>query len=115
MIRQVIAAAVCALMLSSCTVYHPAPVLYAPASPSAYERSWNATLGAFQDQGVAISSADRSTGIVRGRRGETEIIANLSTQSDGSVRVQFNTRGANAQDPHLIDRVSQSFDARMGR
>jgi hypothetical protein len=92
MIRQVIAAVVCALMLSSCTVYHPAPVVYAPARPSAYERSWNATLGAFQDQGVPISSADRSTGIVRGRRGETEIIANLTTQSDGSVRVQFNTR-----------------------
>ena len=102
-------------MLGSCAVYQTAPGVYAPARPSAFERSWNAALGAFQDQGLTISSADRSTSTIRGHRGGTELTANLRTQADGSVRVQFNTVGGSAQDPQLIDRVSRSFDVRMGR
>ena len=34
---------------------------------------------------------------------------------DGSVRVEFTTSGATAQDPGLIDRVTRSYNARMGR
>jgi hypothetical protein len=34
---------------------------------------------------------------------------------DGSVRVQFNTAGATAQDPGLIDRISRAYERRMGR
>ncbi len=108
-------ALVASAMLGSCTVYQTAPGVYAHAPPSAFERSWNAALGAFQDQGLAISSADRPTGMIRGHRGGTELTANLRTQADGSVRVQFNTVGGSAQDPQLIDRVSRSFDVRMGR
>jgi hypothetical protein len=52
--------------------------------------------------------------MIRGHRGATELTANLRTQADGSVRVQFNTVGGTAQDPQLIDRVSRSFDVRMG-
>jgi hypothetical protein len=119
-VRRTIAAAGLAglSLLGGCTVYQTAPGVYAPAPPSppsAFDRSWNAALGAFQDQGLAISSADRSTGTIRGHRGGTELAANLRTQADGSVRVQFNSVGGNAQDPQLIDRVSRSFDVRMGR
>lgn len=116
-VRRIIAAAALAgsALLGGCTVYQTAPGVYAPAPPSAFDRSWNAALGAFQDQGLAISSADRSTGMIRGHRGGTELAANLRTQADGSVRVQFNTIGGSAQDPQLIDRVSRSFDVRMGR
>ena len=116
-IRRTIAAATlaAAAMLGSCAVYQTAPGVYAPVPPSAFERSWNAALGAFQDQGLTISSADRSSGMIRGHRGSTELTANLRTQADGSVRVQFNTVGGSAQDPQLIDRVSRSFDVRMGR
>ena len=116
MIRRTIVAVAFAgtAMLGGCTVYQPAPGVYAPAPPSAFERSWNAALGAFQDQGLTISSADRPTGMIRGHRAGTELTANLRTQADGSVRVQFNTVGGSAQDPQLIDRVSRSFDVRMG-
>jgi len=31
------------------------------------------------------------------------------------VRVEFNTAGATARDPDLINRVSRSYDRRMGR
>ena len=80
-----------------------------------FDRSWNAALASFEDQGVAVSSADRSTGMIRGRRGDIELTANLRTQADGSVRVQFNRVDATTQDPQLMKRVSRSFYARMGR
>jgi hypothetical protein len=116
-IRRTGAAAVLVGMaiLGGCTYYQTAPAVYAPARPSAFERSWNAALGAFEDQGVQVSSADRSTGVIRGRRGNVEMFANLRTQGDGSVRVQFKTAGPSGQDPELVNRVSRSFDVRMGQ
>jgi len=39
----------------------------------------------------------------------------MRTQADGSVRVEFNTAGATSRDPDLINRVSRSYDRRMGR
>ena len=41
--------------------------------------------------------------------------ANLRAQADGSVRVELNTSGATGQDPGLIERISRSYDRRMGR
>ena len=41
--------------------------------------------------------------------------AGVRTQADGSVRVEFNTAGATGQDPQLIERISRSYDRRMGR
>jgi hypothetical protein len=36
-------------------------------------------------------------------------------QPDGTVRVEFNTSGATARDPNLINRISGAYDRRMGR
>ena len=119
-LRLTIAAAAIAgtAILGGCTYYQTAPGVYSttpPTPPSAFERSRNAALGAFEDQGVAIASADRGAGIIRGRRGGVELTADLHKQADGSVQVKFKTAGAPGQDPELVDRVSRSFDARMGR
>ena len=78
-------------------------------------RSWAAAIGAFQDQGVRITSEDRGSGVVRGTRDGINVTANVRTQADGSVRVEFNTSGATERDPALIDRISQTYDRRMGR
>jgi len=43
------------------------------------------------------------------------VTANVRTQADGSVRVEFNTAGETSRDPDLINRVSRSYDRRMGR
>ena len=48
-----------------------------------------------------------------GRQGEGTVTATLRHQADGSVRVQFDSSGM--RDPQLIDRVSRSYDQRMGR
>lgn len=109
----VVAALGGAMGLAGCVVYDPYP--YAYAGPSAYERSWSAAVGALRDQGVQIGREDRSTGQIEGVRGPLTVRALVITQADGRIRVEFNTGGDLSADPGLSDRVSRSYDARMGR
>lgn len=107
-------AAVCstALVLSGCYVapygYYPVP-----AGPANYDRSFSAAAGALRDEGVAISVEDPGRGLVSGTLNNAAVSANVSRQADGSVRVQFDTKGSN--DPGLADRISRNYDRRMGR
>jgi len=110
----VIAALSGAMGLAGC-VYDPYYHPYAYGTPNAYERSWNAAVGALRDQGVQIGREDRSTGQIEGTRGPLTVRALVTTQADGRVRVEFNTGGDLSADPGLSDRVSRSYDARMGR
>jgi hypothetical protein len=109
-----IAVVAAALALAACVVYEPVPM---PVSqgPSTYDRSWAAAIGALQDQGVAISEQDRASGVVRGTRGPATVTALVRTQADGRVRVEFNATGAGGTDPGLVERVSESYNRRMGR
>jgi hypothetical protein len=115
LLRTALPLALAAALFAGCTVYEVAPGTYVPAPPTTFDRSWNAAAGAFEDQGVQITAEDRSTGTIRGRRGGIDLTAGVRTQADGSVRVEFNTAGATGQDPQLIERISRSYDRRMGR
>ena len=97
--------------LAGCVVYEPVP---AP-QPSAFDRAWNAALGAAQDEGVSITAEDRVNGIIRGVRGEQEVTINIRSQADGSVRVEMSARGPKGSDPGLAGRISRGYDRRMGR
>jgi hypothetical protein len=108
-------AAVVLAAVGGCVVYETAPGVYVPATPASFDRSWSAALGAFDDQGVRITSQDRSTGQIRGTRDGIDVVANVRPQPDGTVRVEFNTSGATARDPNLINRISSAYDRRMGR
>jgi len=103
-----------ASLVGGCVVYEPVPYGTAPVA-SGFDRSWSAAIGAMQEQGVQVTSQDRSAGVVRGSRGGIDVTANVRTQADGRVRVEFNTSGATGQDPTLIDRITQSYNRRMGR
>ena len=109
--------ALTAVSTTGCTYYAPAPGVYTTTTTttSKFDRSWSAAVGAMSDQGIRITSQDRGAGIVRGTRDGIEVIGNVRTQADASVRVQFNTSGNTANDPTLIDRVTQSYNGRMGR
>jgi hypothetical protein len=107
----VIATVAAALALAACVVYEPVP---ASQGPSTYDRSWAAAIGALQDQGVAINEQDRASGVVRGTRGPVTVTAVVRTQADGRVRVEFNTAGGGGE-PGLVERVSESYNRRMGR
>jgi hypothetical protein len=110
------AATALAIGASGCYVYDPYyPYPYhANATASTFDRSWNAMLGAFSDQGVNVVAQDRANGFIDGRRGDISVRAHIAPQNDGTVRAEFNVNGA-AQDPGLPDRISRAYDARMGR
>ena len=105
----IIACCLAVLNFSGCVVYEPVAV-QAPG-PSNFDRAWQAALGGAQDAGVKITSADPSTGLIRGTRDGSDLSIVVARQGDGSVRVQFNSKGA---DPGLADRVSRAYERRMG-
>jgi hypothetical protein len=96
--------------LSGCYV---AP--YGYAVPASFDQSWDAAGAALIDNGLTITQADRATGTQVGRRGNTEVVASVRSQPDGSVRVEFSARSASAVEPGLVDRVTASYQRRMGR
>lgn len=106
-----------AALVGGCTYYvtESRYVSGLPPPAAGFDRSWSAVLGAFGDQGVPVTTADRETGVVRGSRDGIDVTANVRAQADGSVRVEFNTSGATTRDPALIDRISRAYDQRMGR
>jgi hypothetical protein len=106
-----LALSVGSMSLAGC-VYQPVVV---PAAPANFDRAWNAALGGTQDAGVQITSADPATGLISGTRGGIDVTVVVARQADGSVRVQFDQRGATQQDPGLAERFSRAYDRRMGR
>lgn len=101
------------LALSGCTYYVPPPGTVVPGAPASFDRSFSAASGAMRDQGLSINVEDRSSGTIVGKIESGTVTATVRQQADGSVRVQFDANGV--RDPGLIDRVSRSYDARMGR
>jgi hypothetical protein len=100
------------LSLTSCVVYDPMVV---PGAPASFDRSWNAALGGVQDAGIKVTSADPSTGLIRGSRDGIDVTVVVVRQADGSVRVQFDSKGPTQRDPGLSERFSQAYERRMGR
>ena len=94
--------------------YGPYPYGYTTTmQPASFDRSWNAANQALVDQGVRVTSSDRSTGTIQGSRDGVPVSARVFSQADGSVRVEFNAKSPT--DPDLMNRISRSYDARMGR
>ena len=117
LVSHMTAATALAIAASGCYVYDPYyPYAYSTnATAATFDRSWNAMLGAFADQGVDIMAQDRTAGIIEGRRGAIGVKAHIATQADGRVRAEFNTTGPLEDDRGLPDRISRAYDVRMGR
>jgi hypothetical protein len=119
---QIVAFASVSALLAGCATEEPQPPLSPPPQPvpyyvpqSTFDRAWNAALGAVQDAGVRLSSADRATGLMRGTKDGNDVTVSVVRQADGSVRVQFDSKGPTAKDSGLAERFSQAYDRRMGR
>lgn len=109
---RALAIALLAIVPAACYV---TPYPYGYTVPANYDRSYDAVMGAMADNGLSIILDDRGAGRAVGRRGGMDVNGAVLRQGDGSVRVEFTTSGATAQDPQLIDRVTRSYNARMGR
>lgn len=105
--------AICGALLGSAGCAYYVPAAYPVSTPASFDRSFSAASNAMRDQGLSIRTEDRSSGVVVGMVGSATVTANVRQQADGSVRVQFDATGP--RDPSLIDRVSRSYDAYMGR
>lgn len=99
--------------LAGCVVYEPYPAY--PGAPSNFDRAWNAALGGVQDAGVQVASAEPGSGLIRGTKDGIDVVVTVARQADGSVRVQFDSKGPTQRDPGLGDRFSRAYDRRMGR
>ena len=101
------------VLVGGCVVYEPMP---APAYyGSSYDRVWNSALGAAEDAGVKITSADRATGTIRGVTPSSDVTILVISQADGRTRVEFSSKGPKGQDPDLNDRLTSYYNRRMGR
>lgn len=97
------------LLLAGCYYGYPPP---APG-PTSYDRSFYAAADAMRDQGVAVQTQEPTTGNITGYYGSTPVAAMIRQQADGSVRVEF--QAADSRDPGLVNRITQSYQRRMGR
>jgi len=113
-LRSCLAVFTAVALASGCVVYEPVPVSQ-PSLQERYDRSWSAAAGALSDQGLTITQQDRGSGWIVGTRGNTTIVATVVTLPDGRIQVRFDSRGATGADPELMNRVSDSYDRRMGR
>ena len=81
--------------LAGCVVYE----VPTTPSPGVFDRAWSAALGGMQDAGVQVTSADPTTGLIRGTKDGIDATAIVARQADGSVRVQFDAKGPTQRDP----------------
>jgi hypothetical protein len=96
-----------------CVVYEPMP---APGYyGSSYDRVWDSAVGAAEDAGVKITSADRTAGIIRGVTNSADVTISVISQADGKTRVEFSSKGPKGQDADLSDRFTSFYNRRMGR
>ncbi|SAL87410.1 hypothetical protein AWB67_07406 [Caballeronia terrestris] len=110
--RLLCAACGAVIALSGCPYYAvpPGTVVMTPAS---YDRSFSAAAGALRDEGLAITVQDPGSGRVVGTSSTATVTASVRQQVDGSVQVRFDS--SDSRDPALLDRISRSYDRRMGR
>ena len=90
-------------------------VAYAPPPPSTTERAYNAIVAAMAENGVRVGEANPATGIVTGTRGNISVTATVAPRPDGSAQIEFRTKGNISEDPTLINRITESYNVRMGR
>lgn len=97
-----------ALGLAGCVVYEPVPV-------DPMQAPWVAAMGAVQDAGLTLATADQASGTVRGTRGPVEGIILVRTRPDGRVGVEISSRDPEGRDPGLTQRLTDAYNRRMGR
>lgn len=104
---------VLAALWGGCVVYEP--VLMPPDPGSSYNRVWNSALGAAEDAGIKITSADRATGTIRGVTSSSDVTILVISQADGKTRVEFSSKGPKGADAGLDERFTGFYNRRMGR
>jgi hypothetical protein len=106
---------VAATTLAGCAPYPYPYYTPVPATPSRYDQSWDAALGAANDVGVQVTNADRGGGRITGNKGGAAVTITLQQMADGRVQVAFSAPDATDSNPPLSDRWTSAYNRRMGR
>ena len=116
----VFASVACFAPLAGCVVYEPVPAYYPPPPTTVsrpaptFDRAWNAALGALEDTGVRVASADPATGVIRGTKDQTDLNVTVSRQADGTTQVEIEAKRPQGRDAGLASRISAAYQRRMG-
>ncbi len=102
--RRIFSLLLVAVGLAACVAYEPVPV-------DPVEAPWRAAIGAMQDNGLQVVTADRGSGVIHGTRGGAEGTIVVRMRNDGRVGVEINSKG----DPALTQRLTDAYNRRMGR
>jgi len=97
-----------AVGLSGCVSEEPVPV-------DPIERPWQAAMGAIGDAGLTVTTADRPTGTIRGKRDTVEGTILVRMRNDGKIAVEFTAKDPEKRDPSLTKRMADAYNRRMGR
>jgi len=109
---SLVAACATLLALSSCT-YYAVPAGTTVMTPASYDRSFAAATAAMRDEGLVITTQNPAGGTVIGSLNSCTVTTSVRQQANGSVQVRFDS--SNSCDPTLLQRISHSYDRRMGR
>jgi hypothetical protein len=108
--------AIAALPLAGCVSnYDPPPPPQTATTLPSFDRSWDAALGASNDVGVQVSSADKAAGRILGNKAGAEVTIDVLRQADGSLKVSCKVSGSTETNPTLDDRWRSAYQRRMGR
>ena len=113
-VQKILIAFATVLAIAGCAYPYPYP--YPAAAPSdPFAMPWNAAMGAMGDAGLTVVVADRPSGTIKGTRGAVEGTILVRTLADGRVGVEISARDPNRQDPGVVQRLTNAYNARMGR
>lgn len=115
-VQKILIAFAAVLAIAGCAYPYPYPYPYPAAAPSdPFTMPWNAAMGAMGDAGLTVVVADRPSGTIKGTRGAVEGTILVRTLADGRVGVEISARDPNGQDPGVVQRLTNAYNARMGR
>jgi len=106
------------VIASGCYYYEPAPppVVY-PPEPSypSYDYTWDSAIRAAQDVGIEITSLNRNTGTIFGRRDRVDVTIQVTQQANGRTRVELTAQGSRESGADVADDFYWAYDHYMGR
>jgi hypothetical protein len=86
-----------------------------PNSQVTFERTYDIALAAMADQRMVFSEQNRRQGRIVGTLDGSTIVASITPVVDGTTRVEFKPQGDSAADAALLKRVTDAYNARMGK
>jgi hypothetical protein len=92
-----------------------APADKVPDSYLSYERTYDMAFAAMADQRMIFSVQDRRQGRIVAAIDGSTLVATIQPLFEGTTRVVFEPQGNTAADAALAKRVTDSYNARMGK